>query len=191
MKQNDFETFGQWLSNRIESVPLFHEQFASYLGYSDHLFIKRLCNNQERLQLKDWPTAAKLLHIRLDELLIVIEFFHPDWVTEYDAFVSGCLRYLLWRVEQNQQQDLNWLECLLSSALEEVIEPACTGRFDSTKDLRKIDRRKSNLSAAHDKRGRPRRLTDLLHYLKNQLGVMSLIPLFASGLILMHAAGLL
>lgn len=191
MNQGDFETFGQWLSNRMETVPLTPDQLASYLGYSDHSFIKRLCDNQDRLQLKDWPTAAKLLQMRLDEFLIVIEFFHPDWVLEYDAFISGCLRYLLWRVEQNQHQDLDWLECLLSSALEEVIEPACTGRFDSTKERRKGDRRKSNANPAQDKRGRPRRLTDLLHYLKSQIGVMSLAPLFASGLFLMHAAGLL
>ena len=190
MKQGDFETFGQWLSSRMETIPLSPNQFASYLGSSDGLYIKRVCDNQARLQMKDWPTAAKLLQLRLDEFLIVLEYFHPDWVMEYDAFVSNCLRYLLWRVEQNQQQDLTWLECLLSLALEEVIEPACTGRFDSTEDQRKVDRRKTKTAPEQDNRGQPRRLTDLLHYLKNQLGVITLFPLFASALFLMHGRGL-
>lgn len=190
MQQGDFETFGQWLSSRMETVRLSPNQFAPYLGSTDGLYIKRLCDNQARLPMKDWPTAAKLLQLRLDEFLIVLEYFHPDWVTEYDAFISNCLRYLLWRVEQNQQQDIAWLERLLSFALEEVIEPACTGRFDSTEGRRKIDRRTTGIAPEQNKRGRPRRLTDLLHYLKNQLGVITLFPLFASGLFLMNGWGL-
>jgi hypothetical protein len=190
MKQGDFETFGQWLSNRMETARLSPNQFASSVGSSEGLTIKRICDNQARLHMKDWPTAAKLLQLRLDEFLIVLEYFHPDWVKEYDAFISNCLRYLLWRVEQNQQQDPAWLERLLSFALEEVIEPACTGRFDSTEDRRTVDRRKTGLTPEQNRRGRPRRLTDLLHYLKNQLGVVALLPLFAFGLSLMHAWGL-
>jgi hypothetical protein len=191
MKQGDFETFGQWLQSRMETVRLSPNQFAPYLGATDGLYIKRLCDNQARLLMKDWPAAAKQLQMRLDEFLIVLEHFHPDWVMEYDTFVSGCLRYLLWRVDQKQQQDISWLECLLSSALEEVIAPACTGRFDAAEDRRKMGRRKTQVAPEQDKRGRPRRLTDLLHHLKNQIGVISLFPLFASGLSLMHAWGLL
>lgn len=190
MKQGNFETFGQWLSNRMETVRLSPNQFMSSLGSSDGLYIKRLCDNQARLQMKDWPAAAKLLQLRLDELLIVLEYFRPDWVVEYDAFISNCLRYLLWRVEQNQQQDQPWIERLLSISLEEIIEPACTGRFDSTEDRRKVDRRKTKIASELDQRGRPRRLTDLIHYFKSQIGVLGLFPLFTSGLLLMQGRGL-
>ena len=121
MNQGNFETFGQWLSSRMDDVPITRNRFASHLGYSNDLYIKRLCDNHAPLPMKDWPAAAKHLQMRLDEFLIVLEFFHPDWVLEYDTFVSGCLRYLLWRVDQKQQQDISWIESLLSSALEEVI----------------------------------------------------------------------
>ncbi|MBI3609728.1 MAG: hypothetical protein HY204_03390 [Nitrospirae bacterium] len=186
MRQGDFETFGQWLLNRMETVRLSQNQFASYLGHSDGLYAKRLCNDETRLQMKDWPIVAKLLQLRLDEFLIVLEYFHPNWVMEYDAFISNCLRYLLWRVEQDQQHDLPLPEFLLTVTLDEVIEPACISRFDSTEDQRKIDRRTTQSAPAEDKRGKPRRLTDLVRYLKNQLGGIALFPLFASGLFLMH-----
>ncbi|MBI3597742.1 MAG: hypothetical protein HY203_11395 [Nitrospirae bacterium] len=129
---------------------------------------------------------AKLLQIRLDEFLIVLEYFHPEWVSEYDEFISNCLRYLLWRIEQNQQHPLPLPELLLSVTMDEIVEPACTGRFDSTEDRRKVDRRKTNFVPEQDKRGRPRRLTDLIHYLKNQIGLVALINLFTSGVILLQ-----
>ena len=186
MKQGDFETFGQWLSNQMEMATVSPDYLASCLRYPNAQSIKRLCDNQSRLQMKDWPTVAKLLQIRLDEFLIVLEYFHPEWVLEYDEFISNCLRYLLWRIEQNQQRPLPLPELLLSVAMEEIVEPACTGRFAASEDRRKVDRRKTNIEPEKDKRGRPRRLTDLIHYLKNQIGLVALINLFTSGILLLQ-----
>ncbi|MBI3995875.1 MAG: hypothetical protein HY349_07855 [Nitrospirae bacterium] len=186
MNQGDFETFGQWLSSRMEAVHLTHAQAAASMGYSEAVLVKRLCSNQSRLLMKDWPTAAKILQMRFDELLIVLEYFHPDWITEYDAFISNCLRYLLWRVQHHQPTALAWPETLLTIALDEMLEPACAGRFDSTEEQRRIDRRKNKAATAHDKRGRPRRLTDLIHYLKTQFGSITPIFLIGSGLYCMN-----
>jgi len=186
MKQGDFETFGQWLSNQIESAKLSPDHLASCLRYPNAQSIKRLCDNQSRLPMKDWPTVAKLLQIRLDEFLIVLEYFHPDWVLEYDEFISNCLRYLLWRIEQNQQRPLPLPELLLSVTMDEIVEPACTGRFNSFEDRRKVDRRRTNVESGQDRRSRPRRLTDLIHYLRNQIGLAAFISLFTSGCILLQ-----
>jgi len=186
MKQGDFETFGQWLSNHMLTVGLSPKDFSSCLGSSDLLYIKRVCDNQSRLQMKDWPTASKHLQLRLDEFLIVIEYFHPDWVKEYDLFISNCLRYLLWRVEQNQDKTQPWIESLLSFSLEEIIEPACSGRFDSTAQRRKVDRRSISTAPEQEQRGQPRRLTDLIHHLKSQLGVIAWFALVVSGLFMPH-----
>ncbi|HET6465105.1 MAG TPA: hypothetical protein VFH55_05780 [Nitrospiria bacterium] len=187
MKQGDFETFGQWLSNQMDAAKLSPDHLASCLRYPNAQSIKRLCDNQSRLQMKDWPTVAKLLQIRLDEFLIVLEYFHPDWVLEYDEFISNCLRYLLWRIEQNQQRPLPLPELLLSVTMDEIVEPACTGRFDSFEDRRKVDRRRTNIEPGQDRRGRPRRLTDLIHYLKNQIGLVAFINLITSGAILLQS----
>lgn len=186
MKQGDFETFGQWLSNQMETAKVSPDHLASCLRYPNAQSIKRLCDNQSRLEMKDWPTVAKLLQIRLDEFLIVLEYFHPEWVSEYDEFVSNCLRYLLWRIEQDQQRPLPLPELLLSVTMDEIVEPACTGRLDSSEDRRKLDRRKANIGSEREKRGRPRRLTDLIHYLKNQIGLVALINLFPAGVILLQ-----
>jgi hypothetical protein len=186
MKQGDFETFGQWLSNRIETVHLSPDRLASSLRYPDSQSIKRLCDNQSRLHMKDWPIVAKLLQIRLDEFLIVLEYFHPEWVSEYDEFISNCLRYLLWRMEQNQQYPLPLPELLLSVTMDEIVEPACTDRFGPIEDRRKVDRRKTNIEPERDQRARPRRLTDLIHYLKNQIGLVAVINLITSGAILLQ-----
>lgn len=190
MKDPDFKTFGQWLSNRMEVVQISPHAFASCLDHENSSYINQVCNNQARLHIKDWPSAAKFLQLRLDELLIVLDYFHPDWVTEYDAFISNCLRYLMWRIEQSQPQDRSWPEQLLSITLEEVVEPACTGRFDTTEDRRKTDRRKNKMSSEQEKRVQPRRLTDLIHYLKSQRVVIALFTLWASGPDLMHGWGL-
>jgi hypothetical protein len=170
----------------MKTAKLSPDQFASSLRYPNAQSIKRLCDNQSRLQMKDWPTVAKLLQIRLDEFLIVLEYFHPEWVLEYDEFISNCLRYLLWRIEQNQLRSLPLSELLLSVTMDEIVEPACTGRFDSFDDRRKNDRRKTNIEPERDKRSRPRRLTDLIHYLKNQIGLVAIINLFTSGFILLQ-----
>jgi hypothetical protein len=132
--------------------------------------------------MKDWPTISKHLQLRFDEFLIVMEYFHSDWVKEYDLFISNCLRYLLWRVEQNQDKTQPWVESLLAYSLEEIIEPACSGRFDSTAERRKVDRRSISKVPAQNKRGRPRRLMDLIHYLKSHLGVVACLPWVVSGL---------
>jgi hypothetical protein len=190
MRNADFKTFGQWLSNRMEVVQLSPPALASALDQEDDSHIRRLCDNQARLSMKDWPAAAKLLQIRLDEFLIVVEYFHSDWVAEYDAFISNCLRYLLWRVETSHQQERSWPEKLLSITLEEVIEPACTGRFYAGVDRRIMDRRRNKNNVERENRIQPRRLTDLIHYLKNLLGVVSLFTIWASGIDLMRAGGL-
>jgi len=190
MKQGDFETFGQWLSNQMETAKVSPDHLASCLRYPNAQSIKRLCDNQSRLQMKDWPTVAKLLQIRLDEFLIVLEYFHPEWVLEYDEFISNCLRYLLWRIEQTQQRPLPLPELLLSVTMDEIVEPACTGRFAPSEDRRKVDRRKTNIGPEKDNRGRPRRLTDLIHYLKNQIGLVALINLFPAAVILLQGWGL-
>ncbi|HUK56811.1 MAG TPA: hypothetical protein VLY20_09165 [Nitrospiria bacterium] len=186
MNQGDFETFGQWLSSRIKTVQLSPDDLASGLRRSDVQFIKRLCDNQSRLPMKDWPTIAKLLQIRLDEFLIVLEYFHPDWVLEYDEFVTNCLRYLLWRTEQDQQQNLSLPELLMGITMDEIIEPACTGRFDSIEERRTVDRRQTMSVSEKDKRKRPRRLSDLIRYLKNQITLIALVNLITSGVILMR-----
>lgn len=186
MKHADFITFGQWLLNRMEAVQLSPQDLASALGQADESHIRRLCDNQGRLSLKDWPATAKLLQLRLDEFLIVLEYFHSDWVMEYDGFISNCLRYLMWRTETSHFQERSWAEQLMSIALEEVIEPACTGRFESAEDRRRTDRRKNKSDMGQEKRIKPRRLTDLIQYLKNLLGVISFVTIFASGIDLMR-----
>ncbi|HTN44521.1 MAG TPA: hypothetical protein VMN77_12065 [Nitrospiria bacterium] len=181
MKQVGFKTFGQWLSSQMAAAKLSPDQLASSLRYPSAQSIKRLCDNQSRLEMKDWPTVAKLLQIRLDEFLIVLEYFHPDWVSEYEEFISNCLRYLLWRVEQNQQFPVPLPELLLSVTMNEIVEPACADRYVSIENRRKADRRMTKVEPERDNRSRPRRLTDLIHYLKNQIGLLTVISLFTSG----------
>jgi len=182
MTQSEFDTFGQWLSARMIRVPLSPSDLNSYLRSSDDSYIKRVCENETRLQMKDWPATATFVQLRFDELLIVIEHYHPEWVMEYDLFISNCMRYLLWRVDQNEDKTHTWIENLLSFSLEEIIEPACTGRFEWPNDRRKFNRRNMTTPPAKDKRDRPRRLRDLVHYLKNQLNVIPCLPLVVSGL---------
>lgn len=184
MNPGDFETFGQWLSNQIESTKLSPEQMASALRYPNSKSIKQICDNQSPIPLKDWPIMAKLLNLRFDEFLIVMEYFHPEWVLEYDEFVSNCLRYLLWRMERDQQRPLSFPDLLLKVTLEEFVEPACTSRLNSMEDRRKVDRRSENAGSEPDRRRGMRRVTDLIHYLKNQIGLVAIFNLFTSGVVL-------
>jgi len=187
MKHADFKTFGQWLLNRMQVVQLSPRELASALGQADESHIRRLCDNQGRLSLRDWPTTSKLLQLRLDEFLIVLEYFHSDWVMEYDGFISNCLRYLMWRMETSDHHERSWPEQLMSITLEEVIEPACTGRFETAVDRRRTDRRKNISAVGQEKRIKPRRLTDLIQYLKNLLGMVSFLTILASGTDLMRS----
>jgi len=191
MDQPIHETFGQWLSERLNRAHLSMPELASLCGYTDPAFLKEVCENKSRLPIKDWPNLSKALGMRMDEFLIVIEHFHPDWLVEYDGFISNCLRYLLWRMEKDSTQDRGWLEALLRRALEEIIEPACTGRFYRKADRRKHDRRNARKPEVKDQRVQVRRLSDLVHYFKNQLEMIPLFIPLVPGISVLQAWGLL
>jgi hypothetical protein len=187
MDQPNRETFGQWLSDRLDKARLSPREIASLLGYADPAFLKAICENKSRLPIKDWPNLSKALQMRMDEFLIVMEHFHPDWLMEYDGFISNCLRYLLWRMESDSAQDRSWLETLLGRALEEIIEPACTGRFFAKVERRMHDRRKTSYPEVKDRRVKLRRLSDLVQYFKNQLEMNPVFILLIPGISILQA----
>jgi hypothetical protein len=191
MDQPDHETFGQWLSDRLDKSHLSPRDFASLLGYADPAWLKEICENKSRLPIKDWPNLSMALQMRMDEFLIVMEHFHPDWLMEYDGFISNCLRYLLWRMESDSRQDRGWLEALLRRALEEIIEPACTGRFYGKVERRMHDRRNIRNMEVKDRRVHLRRLSDLVQYFKNQLEMNPVFIFLVPGVSILQGWGLL
>jgi len=172
------KTFGDWLSNEMNQAGLSLTDVALQLGYADNDFIADVCRNKSRLPIKDWPNVSKAFRMRMDEFLIVMEYYHPDWLMEYDSFISNCLRYLLWRMENDSVREHGWLDGLLRTALEEIIEPACSGRFYGKMERRHAERRKVHSTHENDLRIHLRRVSDLVQFLRLQL---NLVPGLALG----------
>ncbi len=166
----EIKTFGHWIINHMAEVQITSDEAAQELGYPEGRAVRLICDNRAALPMKDWPALARILRIRFDELLIVLSHFHPEWVADYAQFVSNALRYLLWRIEQTPLDTRGLCAQMGFLGIEELIEPACNGQWMDFKEKRKQDRRSRRSGTEDEKRATPRRIADLIRYLKNELG---------------------
>ena len=178
MEKTEFNSFGHWLSTRMQEAGISASELASQLEHSGPNPIEKLCSDHATLPIKEWPALCRILQLRFDEFLIVVEHFHPNWAKDYDQFINGCLRYLLWRIEQDPQKTLPFHEHIALLALNEMLDPAAIDRHYAGEE-RRADRKKGILSKpGSDASLAPRRITDLIHYLRNIIEPISLLLLY-------------
>lgn len=160
------ETFQAWTADRLRRLGKSPEQIISDLGLVDTRQYDGFWSR--RVPIAAWPAVAIALDVRFDELLLVIEHYHPDWMAEYRRLVMNTMRYLVQRIESDGQSQLFSNE-LARLIVVEMLEPTLIAEQERGRRAR--DRRKGAAAApsAAEQRIGPRRLGDVIEYLKGEI----------------------
>jgi hypothetical protein len=160
------ESFQVWARDRLRRLGKPPDQIAGELGLVDARQYDGFWGR--RITIASWPAIAIALDVRFDELLVVIEHYHPDWMAEYRRLVTNTMRYLVTRIESNGRPQLFSNE-LARLVLEELLEPTLIE--EEERGRRRRDRRKGAVAApaGDNQRIGPRRLGDVIEYLKGEI----------------------
>lgn len=160
------ESLQVWATDRLRRLGKLPDQIAAELGLVDTRRYDGFWGR--RLPIASWPAMAIALDVRFDELLVVIEHYHPDWMAEYRRLVTNTMRYLVQRIESDGQPQLFSNE-LARLVVEELLAPTLIE--EEERGRRRRDRRKGAQAAppGSNQRIGPRRLGDVIEYLKGEL----------------------
>lgn len=160
----DFESLESWAGSRLSAAGRGREDLAIRLGHSGGLSAGFW---RKPIPVTDWPALALGLNVRFDELVVVIEYFHPDWIESYRRFVRFLMQYLVWRSEITEGPGFSGR--LARVAIEELLEPTINP-YLSDPQRRAADGRGGGPSERPKRRPEvlPRRLADLIDYLKHE-----------------------
>ena len=160
-------SFQSWALNRLRALNTPSATAAKDLGWSGGLpsFFK-----QDPIPTSCWPLLAQVLAIRFDEMLQVMNYYDPIPVADYRALIRNTFRYLVARASGGPATGTFSSE-LSRIALDEMLVQVETD-FPRAQDRRVNNRRRSEAPVREgDQRIYPRRLADLLRYLRAEAAV--------------------